>query len=255
MKKIISIITVAVVMILINIPVFSASYDFSSLDRQKRGWGQGVHKDVHGRPVSSIEFNARYGGYNAVFINEESDRIILTFDEGYENGYTEKILDTLSDRGVRAVFFITHGYAKENTRLIERMISEGHILGNHSFKHKSMPTISIEQMKSEIMLLHEYILKEYGYKMTLFRPPMGEFSEQSLAVTASLGYRSVFWSYAYYDYDVKSQPEPSSALKKVTENAHKGAIYLLHAVSKTNAEILGDVIDTIRESGYEFGEL
>jgi peptidoglycan-N-acetylmuramic acid deacetylase len=112
-----------------------------------------------------------------------------------------------------------------------------------------MPTLSIEKMVKEVMGLHDYVKEHFGYEMSLFRPPMGEYSKQSLAVLHNLGYKSVEWSFAYYDYDVKKQPEPAKALEKVVSAGHSGGIFLLHAVSKTNAEILGDVIDEFRQQG------
>ena len=179
----------------------------------------------------------------------ETDPARLTFDLGYENGYTEKIIDTLNEKGVVGTFFVTMHYATSAPHVIKRIVEEGHILANHGVNHLSMPTLSVADMEREIMGLHEYILENYGYEMYLFRPPMGEFSEQALAVATNLGYRSIQWSYAYYDYDVANQPDPASAYQWVTAAAHPGAIYLLHAVSATNTEILGEVIDYLRNSG------
>ncbi|MBQ8475289.1 MAG: polysaccharide deacetylase family protein, partial [Clostridia bacterium] len=174
-------------------------------------------------------------------------------DECYENGYTSTILDTLAAKGVKAVFFVTMQYCRSQPAIVQRIINEGHVLGNHSVNHYSMPTLSIDQMEYEILELHNYILNTYGYEMFLFRPPMGEFSTQSLAVTQNLGYKTVHWSFAYLDYDTANQPEYYAALDRVTGAAHSGAIYLLHAVSATNTAILGDVIDSFRNQGYTIG--
>jgi peptidoglycan-N-acetylmuramic acid deacetylase len=132
------------------------------------------------------------------------------------------------------------------------MVDEGHILGNHSTRHKSFPDMGLEEIVSDVQTLHDYVKANFGYTMTLFRPPMGEFSEQTLAVLNSMGYKSVFWSFAYRDWEVDNQPLTIEALNTITSRCHPGAIYLLHAVSKTNADVLGEAIDIIRGKGFEF---
>ncbi|PWM99615.1 MAG: polysaccharide deacetylase [Massilioclostridium sp.] len=235
-------------------PVINAvSPTFGNLDTKKQGWGQGVQFDEQNIPISCTTFQEKYGKYNAVFVKQNCEnQIFLTFDEGYENGYTSKILDVLKEKQVPAVFFVTYDYASKNPDLIQRMIDEGHIVGNHSYSHPSMPEISVEKQQEEITKLHDYIKQEFSYTMTLFRPPKGEFSEQSLAVAKELGYETVFWSFAYSDWNVDKQPDPSEALKKTVDRAHNGAVYLLHAVSKTNTEILGNMIDQLQQEGYSF---
>lgn len=222
-----------------------------ALSNQKNGWGQGTQVDEKNRPVSCDQYQEKYGKYGAVFIGKaEEKKIYLTFDEGYENGYTAKILDTLQQKKVPAVFFVTHDYVKRNPDLVKRMVAEGHTVGNHTWSHPSMPGVTTEQAKEEIQKLHDEVKEQFQYDMTLFRPPMGEFSERTLAITQSMGYKSVFWSYAYADWDPDNQMDPQKALEKVTKAAHPGAVYLLHAVSATNTEILGDFIDNLREQGY-----
>ncbi len=232
--------------------VYSASSanEVSALSDKKIGWGQGYSVNSKNQPISCTQYNEKYGKYDALFIDIKENNICLTFDEGYENGYTAPILDTLKEKEVKAIFFVTYDYCKRNPDLVRRMIDEGHVIGNHSWGHYSMPTLSKEKMESEISKLHDYVQDNFGYEMTLFRPPMGEFSEQSLAVTQQLGYKSVFWSFAYYDYDVNNQPAPSAALEKITKAKHSGGIFLLHAISSANADVLGDVIDTFRKDGY-----
>ncbi len=227
----------------------------NKLDGAKKGWGQGVNVDDSNRPVGCLQYQDLYGKYDAYFIGKQTKTIYLTFDEGYENGYTAKILDTLKEKKVSAAFFVTYDYCDRNPDLVKRMISEGHVVGNHSWSHPSMPTISLEEGKNEIMKLHEYVKTNFGYEMTLFRPPMGEFSEQTLAMTQQLGYKSVFWSYAYEDWDSDNQIGAEAAYQKITKAEHDGAIYLLHAVSKDNAEVLGRVIDDMKSKGYSFGTL
>ncbi|MDF2567727.1 MAG: polysaccharide deacetylase [Oscillospiraceae bacterium] len=225
-----------------------------SLENTKKGWGQGTNVDKDNRPVSCGEYQTKYGKYGAVYIGENTKKIYLTFDEGYENGYTPKILDALKDKKASAVFFVTYDYAKKNPDLIKRMIAENHIVGNHSYTHPSMPTVTVQKAKEEIQKLHDYVFENFKYKMTLFRPPMGEYSERTLAITQALGYKSIFWSYAYKDWDPNSQIGAAKAFEKVTKAAHNGVVYLLHAVSKDNAEILPSVIDDLRKKGFEISK-
>lgn len=228
----------------------------ASISKTVHGWGQGKQFDEMNIPTSCIDFQQEYGKYNASFINENcGNTIYLTFDEGYENGYTSIILDVLQEKNVPAVFFVTGDYVEGSPELIERMIDEGHVVGNHTLNHPSMPLLSEEEMASEINELDNLVAEQFGYQMDLFRPPKGEFSEESLAVTQAQGYQSIFWSFAYADWDVNDQPTNDEALKILTERLHPGGIYLLHAVSSTNAEVLGDFIDNARALGYEFALL
>ncbi len=227
--------------------------DISSLDGTCRGYGQGRETDENNRPIGAVMFNDEYCQYGCYAMLEGEDKEIhLTFDQGYENGYTSSILDTLKDKNVKAVFFLTGDYAKRNEDLVRRMIDEGHIIGNHGMKHASLPKLSEEEAKNEIMSLHDFVKEKYGYEMTLFRPPCGEYSERSMAEVRQLGYKTLLWSFAYPDWDVNNQPDPTEAFDRVTGAAHGGEICLLHSVSSTNAEILPRVIDTLREQGFEF---
>lgn len=227
--------------------------EIRALDGTGQGYGQGVNMDENNRPTGATMLQDKYGKYGAVFIADDSAQIYLTLDEGYENGYSSKILDVLKEKNCNAVFFVTMDFVEKNPDLISRMIEEGHVIGNHSVNHKSMPTLSLEDASYEIVGLHEYMLEHYNYEMYLFRPPMGEFSEQTLALAQSLGYRTMLWSYAYRDYDTQNQPDVTEAFSKVTAAKHGGAVYLLHAVSATNTAIMPDVIDDFRNSGYTVG--
>ncbi len=226
--------------------------EISELNRKKCGFGQGLRVDENNRPYCSIDFNAEFKKYDSIAIGEENKKIYLTFDQGYENGYTSKILDILKEKNVKATFFVLQDYAERNPDLVIRMINEGHVVGNHSVHHYSMPTLDVNTAKKEITDFHNYIKEKFGYEMTLFRPPMGEFSEQSLATTQACGYKTIMWSFAYADWDPAKQMDNGKALTKVTKAAHSGCIYLLHSVSKTNTEILGDVIDNLKSQGYSF---
>ncbi len=229
----------------------------TALDNTSRSWGQGVRTDDKNRPQGALDGQQTYGQYNAWFIAEDSPTIYLTIDEGYENGYTSQILDVLKEKQCPAVFFVTMDYVKQNPDLIRRMIDEGHVVGNHSVTHpaKGLPSQSIDTQAEELMALHRYVQETFNYDMYLFRYPAGIYSEQSLALVQQLGYRSVFWSFAYRDWVTDDQPEPTAALQKVTERLHPGAIYLLHAVSATNTQIMGDFIDAARQQGYVFGKM
>jgi delta-lactam-biosynthetic de-N-acetylase len=231
--------------------------DFASLSNNSQNWGPGGDRNELNQYYCCLSNNKKYDPYDAYFMVEDSKYIYLTMDEGYEYGYTPAILDTLKVKNVKVVFFVTSQFVKKNPELVQRMIDEGHIVGNHSTSHpsKGMPSLSIEAQKNDIMGLHNYVKDNFGYEMNLFRNPAGIFSEQSLAVTKSLGYKSIFWSFAYLDYDTGNQPEPTKALNKMIKELHPGAIYLLHAVSATNTEVLGDFIDQARAAGYEFAVL
>lgn len=231
----------------------SQQRDYSALDAEAHGYGQGVRFDELNRPKGAVEFNNSYSQYNATAINNTEEKVItLTFDQGYENGFTPIILDTLKEKGVSAIFFVVGDYAERQPELVERMRDEGHVIGSHSVHHYSMPELSPAEAKDEIMGLHDYVLEHFGVQMTLFRPPKGEYSERSLSVTADVGYKTVLWSFAYADWDTKNQPDRQASLNKLVERAHPGAIYLLHSVSETNANILGDFIDEMLAQGYSF---
>ncbi len=223
----------------------------STLSGEKIAYGMGNEVNSENRPVGAVTAQEQYGELGGLFIGEaEQKRLWLTFDEGYENGYTAEILDTLKAKNTKAVFFVTLDYCEKNPDLIRRMISEGHTVGNHTANHPSLPECSEEELYSELSTLHDYVKDNFGYEMYVMRPPMGEFSEKVLAAAKELGYTTVLWSFAYPDWDVNSQPAKSAAYERITSKTHNGAIYLLHAVSETNTAILGDVIDYWNENGY-----
>jgi len=195
--------------------------------------------------------------YGAYYLGDTTKKeLFLTFDEGYENGYTEKILDVLLEKDVPAAFFVTKSYIRENSELIARMIDEGHVVGNHTIRHKSSPSLTEAEMIAELTGVAEYFKEATGLDMPpFFRPPMGEYSERVLSVTQEQGYYTIFWSFAYEDWKQDKQPGAAAALKRVTEGLHNGAILLLHAVSSSNAEAMADIIDSARDAGYEFKSL
>ncbi len=234
---------------------YPAIDNVSALDGEILNWGQGSNVDEYNRPTGSLSYQEKYKDYPADFIIPTTEKkIYLTFDEGYEYGCTPSILSTLKEKDVKAVFFVTKPYAESDPDLVRQMIDEGHIIGNHSVTHPSagIPSLSLEDQKQEVVGNHEYIKQNFDYDMCLFRFPGGKFSEQSLAVLNNCGYRAVFWSFAYLDYDVNNQPDEAESLQKLVDKLHPGAVYLLHAESWTNTNILGDFIDKAREAGYEF---
>lgn len=217
---------------------------------EKIGYGQGTAVDSNNCPLGAVDFNSQYNKYDAYATTNDKSRIILTFDQGYENGFTAPILDVLKEKNVRAIFFLTGDYAKKEDQLVRRMIDEGHILGNHGMTHASLPELTTDELSDEVMSLHEFVLEKYGYEMQYLRPPCGEFSEDMLSQCQKLGYKTLMWSFAYVDWQTDAQPDKSQALEKITSSAHGGGIYLLHSVSSTNAAVLGNAIDNLREQGF-----
>lgn len=234
-----------------TIPPADPVAGLDSLSPDKVVWGHG-RVENHKKPAEPLSLQKKYENLGGNWFIKGEKNICLTFDEGYENGFTPAILDTLKEKNVKAVFFVTYDFAKENGDLIKRMIDEGHIVGNHSYHHYSMDELDTDTAKEEVTFLHNYIKDKFGYTMSYFRFPKGEFSEKTLSILKSLGYKSVFWSYAYADWDPESQPEENKAFTSICESTHPGEILLLHAVSKTNADILGRVIDDVRKQGYNF---
>lgn len=223
----------------------------SNLSVEKITWGFGAITE-HKQPNEPLNLQNQYLKLDANWLLDDPSKICLTFDEGYENGYTPQILDVLKEKGVHAMFFVTYDFARDNPDLIRRMIDEGHIVGNHTYHHYDMTTVDTDTAREEIMFLHRYIKDNFDYTMSYFRFPEGSFSPQNLGVVKELHYKSVFWSFAYADWDPDDQMEETSAFTHICESTHAGEILLLHAVSKTNANILGKVIDDVRKQGYTF---
>lgn len=221
-----------------------------SLKSEATGFGLGANLDSNNCPTDAVSFNQQYENFNAFALSSDEKRILLTFDQGYENGYTEQILDTLKEKNVTAIFFLTGDYAKTETALVKRMIDEGHMIGNHGMTHADFTKLSHEEMIEEIQSLHHFVAEKYGYEMQYFRFPCGEYNDESIKCVNDLGYKTVFWSFAHVDWYVDNQPDTNVAREKLCNSAHGGAIYLLHSVSSTNAAILGDVIDNLRCQGY-----
>lgn len=223
-----------------------------------------VHAKDHARPRADAQFSfiSRYGGYyldtdpSHTSPDAEDKVVYLTFDAGYENGNVSKILDTLRDERVPAAFFILGGLCRSDPSLVRRMAEEGHLVCNHSYAHKDMSGWDEAAFDTELKKLESACLEETGVKVApYFRPPEGRFSQSMLEYAQRMGYKTIFWSFAYADWDNDRQPESGAAKTKILENLHNGAVILLHPTSATNAAILGDVIREIRAQGYRFGTL
>lgn len=197
------------------------------------------------------KFNAYYVG------NPKEKSIYLTFDAGYDNGYTEHILDVLKKHNIKAAFFVVGNLIKDRPELIKRMAAEGHIVGNHTFTHPDMSAISDkEAFEAELQKLEGAYKEATGKEMKKFyRPPQGKYSESNLSIAKELGYTTVFWSLAYVDWYENDQPSKQTADEKLTKRLHNGAIVLLHSTSETNSSILDELLTQWEQLGYSFKTL
>ncbi|MBR3832947.1 MAG: polysaccharide deacetylase family protein [Lachnospiraceae bacterium] len=199
----------------------------------------------------------QYGGYHVDKNARDEDKVLyLTFDCGYENNYTSQILDVLKEQNVPACFFVTQTYIRDNIDLTKRMKEEGHQVGNHTITHPSMPERSYEEIIEEVNGCAKYMAENTGYAMDPYlRPPMGEYSQRTLKLTQDLGYKTIFWSMAYMDYDVNNQPGVDYVTAHFEKYHHNGAIILMHNVSESNADALKTVIVNMKAKGYRFASL
>ncbi len=196
--------------------------------------------------------------YDAAYIGDTGEKVLyLTFDAGYENGCTEKILDTLKKHQVSAAFFLVGNYIQRNADLVRRMVEEGHTVGNHTMHHYDMSRISDKETFAKELRDLEALYKEItGQELPkYYRPPQGIYSEENLKMAQELGYKTVFWSLAYVDWNNDAQPTAEQAFAKLLPRTHSGAVVLLHSTSKTNAEILDELLTKWEEEGYRFGTL
>ncbi len=223
-------------------------------DGTKIGWG--LKKVENSQPEVPERWKEMLKKYDGYYLGNTNEKVMyLTFDEGYENGYTAKILDVLKKTNTPAAFFVTGPYVKNEPELIKRMVKEGHIVGNHTVNHPSMPDLSEEEIANELTELNKSFAELTKENMKFMRPPMGEFSEKSLAAIQKNGYKTVFWSIAYADWDTNNQKGVDYAVEQVTKQFHNGAVILLHAVSEDNANGLEQIINIAKEHGYTFKSL
>lgn len=225
-------------------------------EKIEHSYGVSENSQPHMNSVNAQNFFDTKG-YRAFCLDRKSSEKILylTFDCGWENGYTDKVLDILKEKNVPAAFFCTLDHIKSSPELIARMINEGHIVGNHSTKHPNFAQISRQRMADEILECDNYLRQNFGYASAFFRFPEGCYNESALELVGSMGYTSVFWSCAYADWDVNALNGGDYAFKTVTSRLHPGAVILLHSVSPDNSAALGSIIDWARKNGYEFKSL
>lgn len=231
---------------------------YQSLDNTKLSWW--FRRDMNHGPsgcddtIDISEYDAYYLDQNASKKNEKV--VYLTFDCGYENGYTEQILDILKKEDVPACFFVTQTYIRDNVAIAKRMKEEGHQVGNHTIYHICMPDKSYEEIVQEVNGCADYMKEATGYAMDPYlRPPCGEYSARTLAITQDLGFKTIFWSMAYMDFDVNNQPGVDFVIDHFNKYHHSGAIILMHNVSSSNAGALEKVIANLKAEGYRFASL
>lgn len=228
--------------------------DYEAFDNKLCAWWF-KRNDNHEKSGCQEDFDiVQYDAYYTVPVSEK--RMFITFDCGYENGFTADILDVLKRENVTAAFFVTQTFIRDNIDLVKRMKEEGHLVCNHTVTHPSMPSKSVSEQKEEILKCENYMKEATGYDMDLFfRPPKGEYSERTLRLAKDLGYTTIFWSMAYLDYDVNNQPSAEHVVEHFSKYHHPGAIPLIHNVSKANHDAIGRVIELLKKEGYSFGSL
>lgn len=219
-------------------------------------WGLSFRQE--GQPPVGPAGSNELAKYGAAYLGDTTQKIIyLTFDAGYENGCTEKILDILKAHNVPAAFFLVGNYMERNADLVRRMVEEGHIVGNHTMHHYNMSKLSDKDAFSKELTDLEALFKEVtGQEMQKFyRPPQGIYSQSNLEMAKEMGYKTVFWSLAYVDWNNDDQPTAEEAFSKLLPRIHNGAVLLLHSTSKTNAAILDELLTKYEEMGYSFGRI
>ena len=218
-------------------------------------WGLSFRQE--GAPPIGTAGKDQLAQYDAAYIGNTAEKVLyLTFDAGYENGCTVEILDPLKKKEVPAAFFLVGDYLERNPDLVRRMVQEGHIVGNHTMDHPDMSGLSGDAFAAQLQGMEKLYEEITGQTLPKFyRPPQGLYSEENLKMAQKLGYQTVFWSLAYADWDNEHQPEPDAAVEKLLSRTHDGAVILLHATSKTNAEILDRLIGKWQEMGYRFAPL
>ena len=229
---------------------------FSSDALETGSWGLSFRQE--GAPPIGNAGKDQLKNYDAAYIGDTTQKVLyLTFDAGYENGCTEKILDILKKHDVKAAFFLVGNYIEKNADLVHRMAEEGHIVGNHTMHHYDMSKLSDPAAFSKELQDLEALYKDTtGQDMPkYYRPPQGIYSEENLKMARELGYKTVFWSLAYVDWNNDSQPTKEQAFAKLLPRTHNGAVVLLHSTSQTNAEILDELLTKWKEQGYRFGTL
>jgi peptidoglycan-N-acetylmuramic acid deacetylase len=261
-NKVKQIISILLAVVLWTVPAGAGAFPISAASEAEasgKPYHFGFKRSVNGQLPSIAQegFLDVLKRNDAIFLgNTEEKELYLTFDNGYENGFTAQVLDVLKEKQVPAAFFVTGHYIKDQPELLKRMVNEGHLVGNHSWSHPDMSQVSDQRITEELDKVKQGVAELTGQKeMQYLRPPRGIFSDRMLATSKQLGYTGVFWSVAYKDWETKDQKGWQYAYDKVMPQLHPGAVLLLHSVSKDNAEALGRIIDDAREKGYTFKSL
>jgi len=216
-------------------------------------WGLSFRQE--GSPPGGTATADELARYDAAYLGDTSRKVLyLTFDAGYENGCTEKILDTLKKHNVKAAFFLVGNYMERNADLVRRMVEEGHIVGNHTMHHHDMSKLEDKAaFEKELTDLEALFTQVTGKELPKFyRPPQGTYSQKNLQLAKNMGYKTVFWSLAYVDWNNDAQPTPQAAFDKLLPRTHDGAVVLLHSTSQTNAQILDELLTRWSDQGYVF---
>ncbi len=218
-------------------------------------WGLSFRQE--GQPPSAPDSPEALQKYGAAFLGNTEEKVLyLTFDAGYENGSTEKILKTLEQHGVQAAFFLCGNYIEKNPDLVRQMVDQGHTVCNHTMHHPDMSKLDREAFEKELRELEDLFRETTGGQIGAFyRPPQGIYSQENLQYAQQMGYRTVFWSLAYADWDNSKQPTKEQAFDKLLPRTHNGAVILLHSTSETNAAILDELLTAWEQAGYTFQTL
>lgn len=218
----------------------------------------GLSFQTEGQPPTGPAGNRQLSAYDAAYLGDTTQKVIyLTFDSGYENGSTAKILDVLQKHNAPAAFFLVGNYIEKNADLVRRMVDEGHIVGNHTMHHLDMSKLAEKDAFAKELQDLETLFKETTGKELpkYYRPPQGIYSQENLQMAKELGYKTVFWSLAYVDWKNDAQPSRQDAFDKLLPRIHNGAVVLLHSTSATNAEILDELLTKWEEAGYRFASI
>jgi len=233
--------------------------DYSQYSNIKICFGLGLNTN-HTVPSGSRPSGVKIKDYNAyyydIFAKDKDPVVYMTFDCGYYKKEIKKILKTLKEKNVKAAFFVTKNFIESKPGLVKKMKKQGHLVGNHTCSHPSLPSCSVKRIRQEIRDCQKTMKKLTGYKMDkIIRPPMGEYSVRVLKVLQDMGYSTFLWSLAYYDYDENNQPSQSLVMSKFKKHHFNGMIPLVHSTSKTNAETLPEILNYLEKQGYRFGTL
>lgn len=248
-----------IILSLVIVVVFTLCCKAFILANKNTNWGLSFNNGSSNPPTGNAtpEYLKNYNAYYIDINNTESKKIYITFDAGYEAGYMPTILEALKKHNVKATFFVVGTLIKSDPELIKQIVADGHIVGNHTMTHPNMSKMqTMEDFKKEVETVESLYKDLIGENMPkYYRPPQGIYSEKNLQMANELGYKTIFWSLAYVDWYKDKQPSKEEAFEKLLPRIHDGAILLLHSTSKTNSEILDELLTKLEKKGYSFGIL